>query len=85
MPPFGWATSHAHLARSIRQHRFQQCAPAESFDVTPGYPDLPDQLVETCAAGELTLFGEVGVANGGKNGQVTENLLYFEQIDARFN
>lgn len=46
---------------------------------------MPDQLVETCAAGELTLFGEVGVANGGKNGQVTENLLYFEQIDARFN
>ena len=46
---------------------------------------MPDQLVETCAAVELTLFGEVGVAEGGENGQMSENLLYFEQIDARFD
>jgi hypothetical protein len=46
---------------------------------------LPHQLVETCAAVELALFGEVGVTEGSEDGQMSENLLDFEQVDARFD
>ncbi len=47
--------------------------------------DLPDQLVDACLRGELALFGEMGVAQGGEDGLVAENLLHFQQVDARFN
>ena len=33
----------------------------------------------------LGLIGQVGVAGGGENGVVTEDLLYLDQIDAGFN
>src|SRR5665811_715624 len=84
-PPIGWVTSYLHIAQSTQPHRFPRCAPAGSFDVAPTDLDLSHQLVETCAAVELTLFGEVGVTEGGENGLMAENLLHFEQIDARFN
>ena len=29
--------------------------------------------------------GQVGVFGGGQDGTVTEDLLYFEQVDARFD
>ena len=59
--------------------------PAGSCDVAPLDVDLPDQLVDACAAGELALFGEMGVTEGGENGLVPEDLLHFEQVDACFN
>lgn len=33
----------------------------------------------------FALFGEVGVTTGGDHRVVTENLLYFEQVNARFD
>jgi len=53
--------------------------------VAPTDVDLPDQLVDTCLRGELALFGEMGVAEGGEDGLVAEDLLYFQQVNARFN
>lgn len=47
--------------------------------------DLPHQQVDACAAGELALFGEMGVAQGGEDGLVAEDLLYFQQVNTRFN
>ena len=47
--------------------------------------DLPHQQVDTCAAGELALLGEMGVAQGGEDGLVAEDLLYFQQVNARFD
>jgi hypothetical protein len=32
----------------------------------------------------LALFGEVGVADGGEDGLVSEYLLNFKQVDASF-
>jgi len=46
---------------------------------------LPDQLVDACAAGELALFGEMGVTEGGEDGLVAEDLLHFQQVDTCFN
>lgn len=31
------------------------------------------------------MVGEVGVADGGEDGLVPEDLLHFEQVDARFD
>ena len=53
--------------------------------MAPTDVDLPDQLVDTCLRGELALFGEMGVAEGGEDGLVAEDLLYFQQVNARFN
>ena len=47
--------------------------------------DLPDQLVDVPKRGELALFGEVGVTQGGEDGLVTENLLHFQQVNTRFD
>lgn len=33
----------------------------------------------------LGLVGQVGIAGGGQNGMVTEDLLYLDQIDAGFD
>ncbi len=35
--------------------------------------------------GFFALFGEVGVAAGGDHRVVTEDLLHFEQVNARFD
>ena len=47
--------------------------------------DLPHQQVDTCTAGELALFGEMGVAQGGEDRLVAEDLLYFQQVNTRFD
>ena len=47
--------------------------------------DLPHQQVDTCAAGELALLGEMGVAQGGEDGLVAEDFLHFQQVNARFD
>ena len=47
--------------------------------------DVRDQRIDACLRGELTLFGEMGVAQGREDGLVAEDLLYFEQVDTRFN
>ena len=47
--------------------------------------DLPHQLVDACAAGELALFGEMGVTEGGEDGLVPEDFLHFQQVDACFD
>ena len=47
--------------------------------------DLPHQLVDACAAGELALFGEMGVTQGGEDGLVPEDFLHFQQVNTRFN
>ena len=47
--------------------------------------DLPHQLVDACAAGELALFGEMGVTEGGEDGLVPEDFLHFQQVDASFD
>ena len=47
--------------------------------------NLPHQQVDACAAGELALKGEMGVAQGGEDGLVAEDLLYFQQVNARFD
>ena len=85
MPPIGWATGAGPLAPSARPHGQPQCVPAGSFDVAPLDLDLPDQRIDACAAGELALFGEMGVAEGGEDGLMTEDLLHFQQVNARFN
>ena len=33
----------------------------------------------------LGLVGQVGIANGGQNGVMAENLLYLDQVDASFD
>jgi len=33
----------------------------------------------------LALFGEVGVTDGGEDGLMPEDFLYFEQVNARFD
>ena len=53
--------------------------------MTPLDVDLPDQLVDACAAGELALFGEMRVTEGGEYGLVPEDFLHFQQVNARFN
>ena len=53
--------------------------------MAPLDPDLPDQLVDACLRGKLALFGEMGVAQGGEDGLMAEDLLHFQQIDTRFN
>lgn len=47
--------------------------------------DLPDQLIDACDGGQLPLFGEVGVTQGGEYGLMAENLLYFQQVNTRFD
>ena len=59
--------------------------PAGSFDVAPTDLDLPHQLVDACLRGQLALFGEVGVTQRGEDGLVPEDLLHFQQVNARFN
>ena len=43
--------------------------------------DLPDQLVDAPKRGELALFCEMGVTQGGEDGLVAENLLHFQQVN----
>ena len=33
----------------------------------------------------MALFGEMGITERGEDGLMTENLLHFQQVNARFN
>ena len=46
---------------------------------------MRDQRIDACLRGELTLFGEMGVAQGGEDGLMAEDFLHFQQVNARFN
>ena len=58
---------------------------AESFDFPPCDGEAVHQLIDhlggvmVCAGGQVSVFG------GGQDGVVTEDFLYFEQVDARFD
>lgn len=85
MQPVGWAISAGYHAQAAPPHGLQQYVRAESCDIAPADLNLPDQLIDACLRGQLALFSEVRVTQGGENGLVPENLLYFKQVDTRFN
>ena len=76
--PTGWVTGDGPLAQYTQPHGFQQCVPGGSFDIAPMDLDWPDQLVDTQLRAKLALFGEMGIAEGGENGLMAEDFLYFQ-------
>lgn len=59
--------------------------PAGSFDLPPADAEAVHQAVDTVDGMMLGLVGQVGVASGGENGVVAEELLHLDQIDTGLN
>ena len=59
--------------------------PGESFDRPPLDGEAIHQGVDPIERVMLGLVGEVGVAGGGENAVMTEDLLDLDQIDTGFD
>jgi hypothetical protein len=59
--------------------------PGESFDRPPFDGEAIHQGVDPIQCVMLGLVGEVGVAGGGENAVMTEDLLDLDQIDTGFD
>jgi len=58
---------------------------AESFDFPPVDGKAVHQLIDRLCGVMVRDGGQVSVFGGGQDGVVTQDLLYFEQVDARFD
>lgn len=84
-PCAGWATVRDRIVRSEQARigiRYQR---GGSYNLLPIDLDLAHQIVYVGFGGFLALLGEMGVAGGGEDGVMAEYLLYFKQVNARFD
>ena len=58
---------------------------AGSFDVTPVDVKAIDQIIDVLFCVMVRRGGEVGVFGGRQDGVVTEDFLYLDQVNARFD
>ena len=58
---------------------------AESLDFPPCDGEAVHQLIDHLCGVMVGASGQASVFGGGQDGMVTEDFLYFEQVDARFD
>ena len=58
---------------------------AESFDAPPFDGEAVHQRIDHLCGVMLRAAGQVSVFSGGQDGVVTEDFLYFAQVDARLD
>jgi len=59
--------------------------PGGSFDGTPGHAEAAHQGVNAISSLMLSLFGEMGITNGGQNGLMPKYFLDVKHINTGFN
>ena len=58
---------------------------AGSFGFSPCHGKAVDQLIDNLLGILVCTGGQLRVFSGGQDGTVTEDFLYFEQVDTRFD
>ena len=58
---------------------------AGSFGLPPGHGKAVDQLIDNLLGILVCTGGQMGVFSGGQDGTVTEDFLYFEEVDTGFD
>ncbi len=56
-----------------------------SFGFPPGHGKAVDQLIDDLLGVLVCTGGQVRVFGSGQDGAMTEDFLYFEQVDTRFD
>ena len=79
------AASALGIASENQPRRFRSRVQGGSFDCAPGHGKATHDGVDTIDGLMLSLIREMGVANGGQNGLMAQDLLNLNQIHTGFN